>query len=142
MTACCREDTQKLPIVHVKRIIGQKDLQAAYPGFDECRYFLTDDLIRGVGDDLMEAVIHHGCAGAALIFGQCVGDPVPLELGGKTDRGGCPAGKTCGATGQETLFVDRTIRFQLFDMAVCVNAARHDQQTVGVDALVAGQMPA
>ena len=119
----------------MRRLVGQEHLQAAHAGGDDLGNFVAHHLIGRIGDDLVEAVVHHRLRRAPVIFGQRIADAVALELRGEGDDGGGAAGQAGGAAGDEALLVHAAVGAQLLDVAVRIDAAGQHQQAAGVQRL-------
>ena len=127
-----RQHADELAIVQMRRLVGQKHLQAAHARGNHLRDFVAHHAVRRIGDDLVEAVVHHRLLRPPMVLGQRVADAMTLELRGKGDDGGGAAGQARGAAGDETLLVRTAVRAQLLDVAVRIDAARHHVQPAGV----------
>ena len=135
-----RQHAQEFAVIEMRRLVGEEHLQAAHARRDHFGDFIAHNAVRGVGDDLVEAVIHHRLLRSAVILGQCVADAVTLELRGEADDRGGAAGQARRAAGDEALLIRAAVRAQLLDVAVRIDPARQHQQAAGIQHLCAFQL--
>ena len=136
------EHAEELPIVEMQRVVGQEHLEAADAGSDDLGHLAEDDVIGGIGDDLVEAVVHHRRRRAPPVLRERRAEALSLELGRERDDRGRAAGEGGPAAGDERLLVGASALLQLLDVAVGVDAPGHHEQAAGVERAGAAQVHA
>ena len=134
------EYAQEIPVIDVGVFVGQEHFQAAHAGCDDFGDLLEDHIVGGIGNDLVERIVHHRLAGAPAVFRQGFQNALALELGRESDDAGRSAGQSRSTAGDPVFLIRAAVRLQLLDMAMAVYATGHDHQSVGLDAAIPFQV--
>lgn len=92
-----------------------------------------DDLVRRIGDDLMEAVIDMRRRRPPMGFGKNVANILIAMLGDEGDDRGRASRQRRSRAADEAFSTVSVVGIDLIDMAMGVHAAGHDQQAVRIE---------
>ena len=136
------EDVEQLLVLDLQPVVGHEHLERGMPRLDQRRNVFVERLAGRIGDDHVKGVVDDGAAlGELVVIGDDLAQLHAAMLRGEgNDRRRAAEGRG-GRGALETVGVELTVRRELLDVAMAVDAARQHELALRIDVALAWRKP-